>query len=259
MEILSYNIQCPFFGINSYNDRLDIIINNILLNNITVILFQEVFICSFLWMRLFGKVDYVEGKLREGGYGYFWGADDNWIFQNSGLFIASKLPIHPIAELHFPQHEGEEFFTRKGALIFMINDIIFVNTHLHCMHQSPKYDKIRMEQLGQIKDFLLERNITKNILLAGDMNLDERNNNETHMVDYLINLFENGKDVFDDYWEKPITSPPDSRLDYIIYYGMKYRFINGRLFNANTLDKIVSDHIGIVVGIESYNHYQTRF
>ena len=259
MEILSYNVECPFFGVTSYEDRLDMIIDKIMLNNITLILLQEVFICSFLGIQLFSKVGYVEGKLREGGYEYFWGASDNWIFQNSGLFIASKYPIIPITEIHFPHHEGEEFFTQKGALIFKVKgfDITFVNTHLHCMHQSSKYDEIRKEQLLQIKDVLKGRNITKNILIAGDMNIDQKSKKEKFMVDFLIGLFENGKDIFNN--NIPITSPPNSRLDYMIYYGRKYYFINEKLFNANSLDKIVSDHIGIVGKIVAYNHYHTIF
>lgn len=248
MNILSYNTECPFFGVNSYNDRLDLIIDKILMNNITILLLQELFICSFMGIRLFAKVDYMENRLRDGGYGYFMRASDNWIFQNSGLFVASKYPIMHISEIYFPQHEREEFFTRKGALIFQVEgyDITFVNTHLHCMHQNDKYDKIRMEQLQQIKDELIRHNITQEIIIGGDMNIDGKEENEKYMVNKLINLFKNGQDIFDNYSEIPVTSPPNSRLDYIVYYGKKNKIINGKLFNANTLDKIVSDHIGVI-------------
>lgn len=247
MNILSYNLECPFLGVNSYDDRLDLIVDKILMNNITLILLQELFVFSFFGLRLFEKVDYMEDKLRKGGYKYFIRASENWIFQNSGLFVASKYPILQVGEIYFPQHEREEFFTKKGALIFKIKgfDITFVNTHLHCM-RSDRYNEIRKEQLQQIKDELIKYNITQDIIIGGDLNIDGRSKNEVNMLNNILNLFNNSQDIFSYYKEIPITSPPNSRLDYIVYYGKKNKIINGRLFNANTIDKIVSDHIGII-------------
>lgn len=248
MNVLSYNTECPFLGVGSYDDRLNIIVDKVLLNNITLLLFQELFVFSFLGAKLFTKVDYMEDKLRDGGYNYFIRGSDNWIFQNNGLFVASKYPINKISEIYFPQHEGEEFFTKKGALIFQIKgyDVTFVNTHLHCMHQTDKYNQIRIEQLNQIKDELKRHNITQEILVGGDMNIDGRSTKEDFMVKKMINLFDNGQDIFENNEDIPITSPPDSRLDYIIYYGKKNKIINGELFNANTINTIVSDHIGVI-------------
>ena len=242
MNLLSYNLECPFFGIGRYEERIDTFIETLVVQNFTILLLQEIFTFSVIGLDIFSKSSYIENKLQNIGYNHFLKSSPNWIFQNSGLFIASKIPIFQIDEITYPHHEREEYFTRKGAIIFRKGDITFVNTHLHCMNQLPKFSLIRRQQLLQIKETLLKHNITKNIVLAGDLNIDCRDKTELDDYNFLINLFPNGKDVL-----KPpflVTSPPDGRLDYIIYYGKNYSFISSGILDANG-KIVVSDHLGI--------------
>lgn len=59
MEIITYNIQCPFLGISNYEERLDLIAQY----NATIILFQEVFIMSLFTMKIFSKDNYIKTHL----------------------------------------------------------------------------------------------------------------------------------------------------------------------------------------------------
>jgi endonuclease/exonuclease/phosphatase family metal-dependent hydrolase len=248
MEIITYNVQSPFLGISNYEERLDLIINKIAQYNATIILFQEVFIMSLFTMKIFSKDNYIKSSLQNIGYSYFAQSTSTANMQNSGLFIAGHYPIEIIDEIAYPQHEEDERFTTKGAIIFRIdhpeyNKLTIINTHLHCMNYIDEYSQIRMEQLQQIKDTLIKHNIFDNIVICGDLNIDSINEPTYKYYEKLMELFPDGKDSFAPPF--PITNPPDARIDYIVYYGKDFEFDNTRIVNANSDSLEASDHLGI--------------
>jgi endonuclease/exonuclease/phosphatase family metal-dependent hydrolase len=229
MEIITYNIQCPFLGISNYEERLDLIINKIAQYNATIILFQEVFIMSLFTMKIFSKDNYIKTRLQNIGYSYFAQSTSTTNMQNSGLFIAGHYPIEVIDEIAYPQHEEDERFTTKGAIIFRIDHPVYkrltiINTHLHCMNYIDEYSLIRMKQLQQIKDTLIKHNVFDNIVICGDLNIDSINEPTYKYYEKLMELFPDGKDSFAPPF--PITNPPDARIDYIVYYGKEFEFDN---------------------------------
>jgi endonuclease/exonuclease/phosphatase family metal-dependent hydrolase len=241
MDILTYNIYCPFLGPSSYDERIDKIVSDILEYNLTVVFLQEVFIFSLFGYKIFGKDNLLEEKLRNIGFNYFLKSSEVYFFQNPGLFVASKYPIRLVNEVIYPQKKCREMFTTKGALIFQIDNekwknITWVNTHLHCMSE---YDDIRMEQLNQIKQQLELKNINNDIFLIGDLNIDSINQQKYYLQ--IMSLFENGIDVYKNEHYHPVTSPPDERLDYIIYYGKNIEFIGNKLVISDA-----SDHYGVI-------------
>ena len=60
-------------------------------------------------------------------------------------------------------------------------------------------------------------------------------------LSYVINNVINGIDVYKNEHYHPVTSPPDERLDYIIYYGKNIEFIGNKLVISDA-----SDHYGVI-------------
>ena len=248
LNVITYNLFTPFLGSHYQNERLDIFTNNVINIDVELLLLQEIFIFSFLGFKTYGHENYLENKLKP-HFPYILHSSPTFIFQNPGLFIASKYPIYLIDEIFFNDHERQEYFTTKGALIFNItknnHNLTVINTHLHCQNNLPKYSLIRRTQLRVIKESLERNNIYNNFLLAGDLNIDCKDPKEKKDYYFIKELFNTTmKDVFDNELIIPTTSIPNSRLDYLLYFGDKYS-ISGKVIDLSSDKVLISDHFGV--------------
>ena len=248
LNILTYNLFTPFLGSHNHQERLDVFVNQVVDLNVELLLLQEIFIFSFLGFKSYGYENYLEKSLKP-YFPYILHSSPTFLFQNPGLFIASKYPILKIDEIFYNDHERQEYFTTKGALIFNITKdnhvITVINTHLHCQNDLPKYSLIRRKQLRNIKEALERNNIFDNFLLGGDLNIDCKDPNEIKDYYYINELFNTTmKDVFDKELIFPTTSIPNSRLDYLLYFGNEYS-ITGKVLDLSTDTILVSDHFGV--------------
>jgi endonuclease/exonuclease/phosphatase family metal-dependent hydrolase len=263
MKILTQNIWTPLVGSENDIMRIDTFASAV--TNYDVIMVQEVFIFTMFCLRLWGHDLYLETKLRENGFQYFLkGKKASWM-QNNGLFVASKYPLELISELNFPDREDDEMFTRKGALIFKIKesefrkDPVFINTHLHCGDGNPLYEKIRFNQLMQISKELYAKNITSDIILGGDLNINGLSGNRSNEREYrnLVGIYGTMHDPLrlTDY----VTCPPDARLDYLLLINNDYLWFENPnvviLGQSDDLPNGISDHYGVEVDLVSCDSF----
>jgi endonuclease/exonuclease/phosphatase family metal-dependent hydrolase len=254
MKILTQNIWTPFIGSSDDISRIDEFTESV--SDYDVLMIQEAFIFTMFFMRFWGRDIYLEEKLYEKGFNHFLKGSRSMFFQNNGLFIASKYPLELISEIKFKDHEDDEMFTKKGALIFKVKDPsfstppVFVNTHLHCGSSHALYMDIRKNQLKDINDELLKYDIKSDVVLAGDLNINAIEDESNKQKEYfsLINAFGNIYDPLRH--SSDITSPPDARLDYIILIKNDHLWLeNTKTIKItgkyNKFTDGISDHYGI--------------
>ena len=262
MKILSQNIWAPFIGSKNDIARIDEFVKNV--GDYDLVMIQEAFIFTLFFMRFWGRDLYLEDKLKENGFEHFLKGSRTMFFQNNGLLVASKYPLELISEIEFDDNEDDEFFTKKGALIFKLlnsplnKDIVFVNTHLHCGSGYKLYKNIRYKQLKNISDELLKKNIYADIVLAGDLNIDALEKVNTIEKEYysIINNFGQIHDPLRN--KNDITSPPNGRLDYIILIKHDYLWIENEKVvkigsNNEKYPDGISDHYGVEAELVNCN------
>jgi endonuclease/exonuclease/phosphatase family metal-dependent hydrolase len=248
LNVLTYNLFTPILGSHYQQERLDLFVEEVSKMNVEILLLQEIFIFSFLGFKTYGYENYLEDKLKP-YFPYIIHSSPIFLFQNPGLFVASKYPIKKIDEIFFNDHERLEYFTTKGALLFNItkedNVLSFVNTHLHCQNDLPKYSLIRRNQLRDIHR-MVEKNLINEFLLGGDLNIDSKNPDEINDYYFIQSLFNNTMiDVFNKEIIFPTTSSPNSRIDYLLYFGNNY-YLTGKVIDLSSDTLMISDHFGII-------------
>jgi hypothetical protein len=153
LKILTYNIQrLP------YTTKPNIDIEKIL-SIYDIVCFQENF-CSFT------------GSNRNSfGYNCIHPPGSFYKLIDSGLSVYSKYEITFIDFIKFDNLVSIDRLSDKGFLVFKINDLYIVNTHLQAVYKKSDDIQNGLEQLNSIlehcKDF-------EKVLICGDFNIDLR-------------------------------------------------------------------------------------
>ncbi|KAJ3022054.1 UNVERIFIED_CONTAM: hypothetical protein HDU68_009338 [Siphonaria sp. JEL0065] len=216
---------------------------------------------------------------------------------NSGLMLATKLPILGYHFEHYTQYSGMDKYSMKGVLVSELETspekgrLFVAISH----HQSEGTDDIAMSQFNHaasvIEKFVLGR-IGENedslrratVLYFGDMNVGEHDNPHLYQpmlealskntVDLFVESNPNGGDR--DGATFPVETPTD-RLDYIFSLkefagksGVELKGSNCKSVAVDSLiledtDSPLSDHLGVVANIElltpeksKQNQYETQ-
>jgi len=162
LKILSLNcwlLPPPFSSKN--RKRIHQIIELIKEINPDIIALQEV------WLNHY--VNLIKGNLKE----YYFFESNSKIFNRSGLLTGLKIKPKSFHPVFFPPLKNYNFiegFCSKGYQIIKISkDTYFINTHLY----SPLNREELKFNISQWK-LLKGRMGRKNVILSGDLNLDEK-------------------------------------------------------------------------------------
>jgi len=151
LKILTYNIQrFPY----TTKGNLDI---TKILSTHDIVCFQENF-CSF------------SGNNRDSfGYNCIHPPGSFYKLIDSGLSVYSKYEITFIDFIRFDNLVSIDKLSDKGFLVFKINDLYIVNTHLQAVYKKLDDIEIGFEQLVQISKYCKD---FEKVLICGDFNLD---------------------------------------------------------------------------------------
>ena len=153
LKLLTYNIQrLP------YSIKPNINIEKIL-STYDIICFQENF-CS------------LTGSNRDSfGYNCIHPPGSFYKLIDSGLSVYSKYQITFIDFIKFDNLVSVDRLADKGFLVFKINDLYIVNTHLQAVYKELDDVEIGLEQLNGIIEYCKD---FEKVLICGDFNIDLR-------------------------------------------------------------------------------------
>lgn len=149
IKVLTYNIQR--LPIMIFRENIDM---EKIIKDYDLIFFQEDFTPFFKSRILYDVNCIIPGNK------FF-----NCKITDSGLSIYSKYKIKFKKFIEFENLEFTDNLANKGFLIFELNDIIMVNTHL----QAGENNKISLEQLQMIFNEVEKYN---KVLIVGDFNMN---------------------------------------------------------------------------------------
>ncbi|HZH68778.1 MAG TPA: sphingomyelin phosphodiesterase [Chitinophagales bacterium] len=187
LKLLAWNIYMlpPMVGFTGKVKRARAIAESLSSSDYDVLVFSEAF------NRRARK------RIREGlehKYPYFIGPafrKKNSLITSSGVWIVSKYPIEQIAKIKFKRKSGvDNKMARKGALMVQVNKngqkFNVIGTHMN----SKGSLALRLDQLRQIKDELIDQYAEENIpvIVAGDYNILRYN--EPGSVDSIVKVLE---------------------------------------------------------------------
>lgn len=165
---LTGGVVAPFEPVAAYTSRIAAIVNAIAQENPVVYMGQE--------FENLGAQDECIRLMQQKGFRYFlrdFGSNDP-VRNNSGLFVASKVPLQNVEFVPYPSEDkaGLAKWSGQGALTFTISvqgrDLRLVNVHLNYGEGQENQDA-RNRQLTRHVIPLLNRG---NAALFGDLNFD---------------------------------------------------------------------------------------
>ncbi len=163
---LTGGVVTPFESVPGFETRIAGLVHEIKKENPAIFLGQE-------FENLAAQDEFIR-LMKENGYKYFvrdLGADHP-VSNNSGLLIASKMPIREVEFIPFPLEDrvGLSRWSAQGALACTVpvngREIRFINTHLN----YPCNDSKAQER--QLEKHIMHRFREKATVLMGDFNFD---------------------------------------------------------------------------------------
>jgi endonuclease/exonuclease/phosphatase family metal-dependent hydrolase len=189
-------------------------------------------------------------------------------FQDSGLFIVSRLPMRILDQVIFEACTHSDCFSSKSAILVEVETktglkIQFANTHLQAWEDSKSVE-VRNQQLAQIKA-MMNKHLQPGIpqVLVGDLNIDGKLNDEYPAALNLMEMIstplegqirgtngfptkgcfkkpgEDNEEWLDHVWVKPNSTP-------ITVSGKTVRPITG---NLKDVECPLSDHYAVEANI----------
>ncbi len=267
-----------FAGVAPWRERIDGLIDKILLEKPDVVCLQEVNDVNAAYALY-------DGLKNEYAHFYF-NIGSKTFSQNSGHFIASKYSVGDMKFMPFSTGVGLQNMVNKGLFSFSLKCQNKTFSKIFAVHLSPSKDdlnptkneiKRRQLELERIKKEIAiseEKDSKSHKILLGDMNLrykskeweksiissdsffnsytqDNENvdySNATSATDDMISAYLKGKDS--NWYKNPMI------LDYALLYrkkDQKVANINTKTFNAFDRDKdpydALSDHNGLVMSV----------
>jgi len=177
---------------------------------------------------------------------------------SSGVMIYSKIPIIKEKRISFNFGIGTDKMAKKGAVrtTMKINNktIHTIGTHMQA-GKGKKRNKIRRQQIRQIKSLVKNLDTNDLIIYAGDFNLHYK----SKTYDYVANVLESEVDYpqskiketanFTDQDYYPSTGPP-SWIDFIFINKKKIKAIKTKILEPRAWfkkkRKRISDHNPII-------------
>jgi endonuclease/exonuclease/phosphatase family metal-dependent hydrolase len=254
LKILTYNVQMlpTFLKKIKQKARAEAIIKQIDSADYDIVFFQEMFdkrISKLFWKALNDKYPY---KMR----------DENKYFLKvkNGLMIWSKKSLENKHSIVFQQATSWDKWSKKGALFASIiknNDtILIINTHLQSDY-AIQNNAIRKKQLLDIKNEIAKSYNTRNIVFAGDFNIDILSDRES--LDSLCiqpflmemgNYYKNEKvtRTVANNWVEP--QAPSTAYDLVLNVFSRKLYLNERKIkyfkkNINNIVYDLSDHYAL--------------
>lgn len=273
LNVLTANILCfpgilPYMygGTSPWKDRISQIVDTILSAKAEIVFLQEVWDPEAMRALI---------KLLQNDYAHFFynagdpsgTIDPEKMGYNSGLFIASKLPLQSVSFERFVRSIPKK--SNRGAFFAICEAgkqrVAFINTHLQ--HGNlPEFREVRKEQLYCCHRLLMQARPNSDWgFLAGDLNINALDSNfqesgisELFEIPYAIDRFEKKmeKATCTDYFNDLVMTPFDRRkqvvptfelLDYCIApkgFSMPAKPVQKliKLFSVDAPAKALSDH-----------------
>ena len=272
LKILSWNIyMLPYLSLfNGNTKRANIIANKLENSDYQIIVFQEAFssVCrGIISKRLKKNYPYQYGPINKNHLPFK---------TNSGLWIASKIPLEELDQIQFSQSKSYDAVARKGAVIFRgkYKDAYFqlITTHL----QAEDMPEIRKHQIFELKEKLLNKYYSPYIpqIICGDFNIDME---DEYQYSYLLQTLDvvNGevkgdKTTYDEVYNTLSQERTGKRrtIDYIfvrnprwikgierkvnIFYESNKKYI-GNLSDHYALEAVVELYLNSKLNIAMYN------
>lgn len=277
LRIFNANLLCfpddlPYFfgGIRPWKLRIDALANKLIDTKADILALQEIWDPEIMPILIDKLKNHYPFIIYDVGNLYFTLAPQLIAF-NSGLFIASKVPLDSISFTPFTNHDIRKGINRGAlAATFTIGDqkISIVNTHLQ--HEAAGGEaELRSPQLNQASEILQKYNTDNSSwgFICGDFNIKAFSEefNQMGMADNfnIPYLFEKTKvtsenatetDYFNDLVYTPIEERKNvNREEYILDYCISpknapFSFETQRvvLYQLSRPDQALSDHNGLL-------------
>ena len=191
----------------------------------------------------------------------------NWL-ENSGLFLASKIPIKHRQFIPFHEAGGSDAYAWKGLLAAKLatpggKEFMVFTTHLQS-DADGRFADVRKAQLKRISEYIQVQEFDYGVF-CGDLNINENSNIEYHdLVGELSQV--QGHDIYRtiypdasdlpgytmDSSQNQMVENYQARLDYIFALKVppnKFRSVK-LWYPGETPDKLLSDHFGVLAELE---------
>ena len=167
-RVLTYNLWTPIIGSENATQRLELFVNTT--RDYDVLLMQEVFNVHVFDNVVAGHASWLRTQLMDRGFSHFimpYGSNNIIQMQDDGLMVASRLPMANIDRILYKNKNFWDSWARKGAVLFTVNNVRFINTHLQA-YESHEDAHTRFQQLQELKDLIDQSEKT---VLGGDLNI----------------------------------------------------------------------------------------
>ncbi|HEV7737812.1 MAG TPA: hypothetical protein VGO47_10640 [Chlamydiales bacterium] len=255
---LTGGVVPPFEPVADCASRISAMVNAVAKENPVIFMGQE--------FESIGAQDESIRLMQQKGFRYFLrdlGSSDP-ICNNSGLFVASKVPLRNIAFVPYPSEdrEGLAKWSKQGALTFTTllggKDFRFVNVHLN-YGEGEQNQQARNRQFQRHVIPLLKREPS---VLVGDLNFDTSKVNKidsglqgfTNELEGLVTCTDEGKHTLRGKDRNPGGKPCtdcEERIDGLIYDPKRVRVDNCEVKPLRLKQQLLSDHFATVATIHS--------
>ncbi|MGB1315789.1 MAG: endonuclease/exonuclease/phosphatase family protein [Chitinophagales bacterium] len=191
--------------------------------------------------------------------------------EDGGVMIFSRWPIEYEEQLLFSNCDGSDCLSSKGAMYAKINKL-GKKHHLFGTHTQawadPTSIAVRLEQLGELHQFIANKNIPNSeaVIIGGDLNVNKSNTNQS--LEYLpmldtLNAEEPNyigfSETYDPNYSTYASGAVSEYLDYVLLekdYLCAFEYTNeakifrhteqiAALWDNNSLDLDLSDHFPV--------------
>ncbi len=263
LKILSWNIyMLPYLSLfNGNKKRAEQIGEKLYNSEYQIIVFQEAF--SSVCRGIISK------KLRK-NYPYQYGPANKKhapFRTNSGLWIASKIPLEQLDEITFSISKGYDAVAKKGAAIFSGKyngaDFQLITTHL----QAEEVHEIRHKQITEMRENLLNKYNSPFVpqIICGDFNIE---NDDLHNYHSMLTILDatNGeisgdKTTYDEINNtlSQMRTGKRKTIDYVLIRNSRWvkkieRKVNTFFENNTKYTGNLSDHYAIEAEVVFYKN-----
>ena len=263
LKILSWNIyMLPYLSLfNGNTKRAEIIAKKLEDSDYQVIIFQEAFssVCRGIISKSLKK-----------NYPFQYGPvnKNHPLFKtNSGLWIASKIPLEELDEIRFSVSKSYDAVARKGAVIFRgkYDGAYFqlITTHL----QAEDLPEIRKHQIAEMKEKLLNKYYAPYIpqIICGDFNIDMDDNSHypymLQTLDAVNGEIKGDRTTYDEVYNTLSQERTGKRrtIDYVLVRNARWiknieRKVNTFYEKNKTYIGNLSDHYAMEADVELYQN-----
>ena len=201
--------------------------------------------------------------MQQKGFAYFLrdlGSNDP-ICNNSGLFVASKVPLENIEFTPYPSEdrEGLAKWSNQGALTFTVSvkgkDLRFVNVHLN-YGEGQKNQDARNRQLKRHVIPLLNKEPS---VVLGDLNFstDQVSGKSsglsglTNALEGRVTCTDEGKHALRGKKKNPTCSDCQEKIDGLLYDPGKIQVLNFEVKPLKLKGQLLSDHYATIATVKA--------